>query len=510
MARSPGTGPYVAAIDQGTTGTRCMMFDAAGRVVAGAYAEHAQLTPQPGWVEHDADEIRDTTFSVVREALAQAGLAEHAAGRVAAIGVTNQRETSVVWERRTGRPVYRAIVWQDTRTHEACRALMERGLEPMIRSRTGLPVATYFSALKMAWILDHIPGARRHAERGDLCCGTMDSWLIWWLTGGPDGGVHVTDVTNASRTQLMDLRTRAWDPDLLALFGIPAAALPEIRLSSERYGETRSSGVFGRAVPVCGDLGDQQAAFVGQACYHPGDAKNTYGTGCFLLQHTGEVPLESRSGLLTTVGYAFPRGIAYALEGSVAVAGAAVQWLRDNLRIIGNAQETEAVAASVQDSGGVYFVPAFSGLFAPYWDMAARGVIVGLTRYVTRAHLVRATLEAICYQTRDVMEAMERDAGLRLGALKVDGGASRNDLLMQMQADILGVPVVRPIVNETTALGAACAAGLAVGMWESPEDLARHWIADRTFEPRTTASERDTGYAQWKRAVERARGWIAQ
>jgi glycerol kinase len=503
-----GGGPYVAALDQGTTGTRCIVFDAAGRARASAYAEHAQITPQPGWVEHDPEEIRDAAFRVVREALAQAGLAGGAAGRLAAVGVANQRETTVLWDRRTGRPVYRAIVWQDTRTREACRALADRGLEPMLRARTGLPVATYFSALKAAWMLDHVPGARAHAGRGDLCCGTIDSWMIWWLTGGPDGGVHVTDVTNASRTQLMNLRTRAWDPDLVALFGIPPACLPEIRLSSERYGETRAAGPFGAAVPVCGALGDQQAALVGQACYGPGDAKNTYGTGCFLLQHTGSAPVESHSGLLSTVAYALPQGAAYALEGSVAVAGAAVQWLRDQLGVIHSAQETEAAAASVADTGGVYFVPAFSGLFAPYWDMSARGAIVGLTRYATRAHLVRATLEAICYQTRDVVEAMARDSGLPLGALRVDGGASRNDLLMQLQADILGVPVVRPVVSETTALGAAYAAGLAQGVWDSLGAVSRHWAADRTFEPRRTARERDLGYAEWKRAVERARGWV--
>ncbi len=502
------TVPYVAAIDQGTTGTRCLVVDEAGRVAASAYAEHAQLTPHPGWVEHDAEEIRDTALRVAREALDRAGLTGSASRRVAAIGVANQRETAVLWDRRTGRPVYRAIVWQDTRTRAACQALIDRGLQPLIRSRTGLPVATYFSALKAAWMLEHVPGARAHAERGDLCFGTIDSWLIWWLTGGPDGGAHVTDPTNASRTQLMNLRAREWDPELLALFGIPAACLPEIRLSSERYGETRPDGPFGAGVPVCGDLGDQQAALVGQACTSPGDAKNTYGTGCFLLQHTGPDPVESRSGLLATVGYALPQATAYALEGSIAIAGAAVQWLRDNLGLIRSAAETEAVAASVADSGGVYFVPAFSGLFAPYWDMAARGTIVGLTRYATRAHLVRATLEAICYQTRDVVEAMARDAGRRPSALRADGGASRNDLLMQLQSDVLGIPVVRPAVSETTALGAAYAAGLAQGIWDSLGAVVRDRAADRTFTPRASEAQRDAGYAEWKRAVERARGWI--
>ena len=508
--RSPeGSGPLVAAIDQGTTGTRCILFDAAGRQRASAYEEHAQLTPQPGWVEHDPEEIWQKTVDVIRGALGQAGLADAAAGRLAAVGVTNQRETSVLWDRRTGRPLYRAIVWQDTRTRDACRALIDRGLEPSVRARTGLPVATYFSALKAAWILDHVPGVRAHAERGDVCFGTMDSWVIWWLTGGPAGGVHVTDATNASRTLLMNLQTRAWDDELLGIFRIPRAIIPEIRLSSDEYGATVPDGPFGAAVPVCADLGDQQAALVGQTCYRPGDAKNTYGTGCFLLEHTGDRPVPSRSGLLTTVAYALPRQTAFALEGSIAVAGAAVQWLRDNLGLIAAADDTESVAASVEDAGGIYFVPAFSGLFAPHWDMDARGVIVGLTRYVTRAHLVRATLEAICYQTREVLEAMERDAGIHLAALRVDGGASRNALLMQLQADILGVPVIRPTVSETTALGAAYAAGLSAGVWESLERLREQWQVERTFEPAWSADRREAGYAGWRRAVARARGWAA-
>jgi glycerol kinase len=503
-----GAGPYVAAIDQGTTGTRCILFDVSGRPVASAYAEHAQVTPQPGWVEHDPEEIWRTTVGVIRGALAGAGVTGSPAGRVAGIGITNQRETTVLWDRRTGRPVYNAIVWQDTRTRDACQAMEARGAGPMIRARTGLPIATYFSATKAAWVLDRIPGVRAHAERGDICFGTMDSWVIWWLTGGPGGGVHVTDATNASRTLLMDLRAREWDAHLLALFGIPGAVLPEIRLSSEVYGETRPDGPFGAAVPVCGALGDQQAALLGQACVHPGDAKNTYGTGCFLLQHTGTAPAESRGGLLSTVAYALPQGTAYALEGSVAVAGSAVQWLRDNLGVIASADETEALASSVPNTGGVYFVPAFSGLFAPYWDMTARGIMIGLTRFVTRAHLVRATLEAICFQTRDVVETMAQDTGARLTTLRVDGGASRNDFLMQLQADLLGVPVIRPVVSETTALGAAYAAGLAQGVWGSLEALARAWSVDRTFEPRLGAAERDARYAEWKRAVERARGWI--
>jgi glycerol kinase len=500
-------GPLVAAIDQGTTGTRCIIFDASGLPRARAYREHAQLTPQPGWVEHDPEEIWDATAAVVREALAQAGLSGEGIRRIAAVGVTNQRETTVLWDRRTGRPLYRAIVWQDTRTRPACQGLIDRGLEPVIRARTGLGVATYFSALKAAWILDHVPGVRAHAERGDVCFGTVDSWVIWWLTGGPAGGVHVTDPTNASRTSLMDLRARMWDDELLAIFNLPRAMLPEIRLSSERYGDTVPGGPFGAALPVCGDLGDQQAALVGQICYRPGDAKNTYGTGCFLLAHTGAQPVPSRSGLLTTMAYALPDGAAFALEGSIAIAGAAVQWLRDNLGLIRTAEETAAIAASVEDAGGVYFVPAFSGLFAPHWDMDARGTIVGLTRYVTRAHLVRATLEAICYQTREVLEAMERDAGIHFSALRVDGGASRNNVLMQLQADILGVPIIRPTVSETTALGAAYAAGLAAGVWDSLDAVRQHWKVDRMFEPGWSADRRDEGYAGWQRAVERSRGW---
>jgi glycerol kinase len=461
-------------------------------------------------VEHDADEVWAATAAVIRDALAKAGLSGEGTRRIATVGVTNQRETTVLWDRRTGRPLYRAIVWQDTRTRLACQTLIDRGVEPLVRSRTGLGIATYFSALKAAWVLDNIPGVRAHAERGDVCFGTMDSWMIWWLTGGPSGGVHVTDATNASRTLLMDLRTQAWDGELLAIFGVPHAMLPEIRSSSERYGDTAPDGPFGAAVPVCGDLGDQQAALVGQTCYRPGEAKNTYGTGCFLLAHTGARPVPSPSGLLTTIAYSLPKDVAFALEGSIAIAGAAVQWLRDNLGLIRSAEETEAVGASVEDAGGAYFVPAFSGLFAPHWDMDARGVIVGLTRYVTRAHLVRATLEAICYQTREVVEAMERDAGIRLSALRVDGGASRNNLLMQLQADILGVSVVRPTVSETTSLGAAYVAGLAAGVWDSLEGLRRQWKVDRTFEPEWSADRRDAGYAGWKRAVERSRGWMAQ
>lgn len=507
----------IAAVDQGTTGTRCIVFDEAGHPLASAYVEHRQLTPRPGWIEHDPEEIWAATARVVADALDRATAVPAPSSRetarrppLAAVGITNQRETVVVWDRVTGRPVYPAIVWQDTRTREACEALIRDGAAETIRSRTGLPVATYFSATKLAWILDRVPGARARAERGDLCAGTLDAWLIWRLTGGPDGGAHVTDPTNASRTMLMDLRTRAWAPELLGLFRVPAAVLPEIRPSSGRYGETRRDGPFAAAVPICAALGDQQAALVGQACCHPGDAKNTYGTGCFLLQHTGPEPAHSTAGLVSTVAYALPNDVAYALEGSIAIAGAAVQWLRDDLGIIRSADETADLAASVPDTGGAYFVPAFSGLFAPYWDMTARGAIVGLTRYVTRAHLARATLEAICYQTRDVVEAMQRDTGLPLRTLRVDGGASRNDVLLQLQADLLGLPVVRSAVGETTALGAAYAAGVAQGVWDSLEAAGAGWAADRIFEPAISAAARDERYAGWRRAVDRARGWTKE
>jgi glycerol kinase len=508
---APGA-PYVAAIDQGTTGTRCVLFDRAGQPVASAYAEHRQSVPRPGWVEHDPEEIWAAAARVTADALARVGDGPHGRSQpaVACLGVTNQRETIVVWDRRTGRPVYPAIVWQDTRTRDACDRLLRDGAGDRIRSRTGLPVATYFSAPKLAWILDHVPGVRAHAERGDLYAGTIDTWLIWQLTGGADRGAHVTDVTNASRTMLMNLETRTWDPDLLDLFHIPARLLPPIHPSSGRYGVTRRDGPLGAAIPVCGALGDQQAALVGQACFRPGDAKNTYGTGCFLLQHSGSEPVPSRAGLVATAAYAFPGHVGYALEGSIATAGAAVQWLRDDVGVIRTAEETAALAASVPDTGGAYFVPAFSGLFAPYWDMTARGAIVGLTRYVTRAHLVRATLEAICYQTRDVVEAMQHDTGLRPAALRVDGGATRNDVLMQLQADLLGIAVVRAAVRETTALGAAYAAGLAEGIWDSLETLGRPRAADRVFEPAMPAAARDERYAGWRRAVECARGWVAE
>ena len=499
---------YVGAVDQGTTGTRFMLFDDGGRVKASAYLEHRQITPRPGWVEHDATELWEKTVRVIRTAIAKAGVE---GADLRAIGVTNQRETTIVWDRRTGRPLYNAIVWQDTRTRDLCRRLAGAGLEAVVRRRTGLRIATYFSGPKLRWILDEVPGVRAAARRGDAIVGTVDSWLIWWLTGGPSGGVHVTDGTNASRTMLMDLRRMAWDRDLLDALKIPAAMLPAIRPSSDPdvYGFTSRSGPLRASVPVCGDLGDQQAALFGQACFRAGEAKNTYGTGSFLLLNTGPRPVRSRSGLLTTVAYSLGRGRrAYALEGSIAVTGAVVQWLRDNLHLIAEASETERLAGSVADAGGVVFVPAFSGLFAPHWDMDARGAILGLTRFVTREHLVRAALESICYQSREVVDAMARDSGIRLRRLKVDGGAVRNNLLMQLQADVLGVPVIRPVVEEATALGAAYAAGLAVGFWRSLEELRRHQRVDRVFQPRWDRRRREAGLRLWTRAVQRTRRWI--
>ena len=494
---------YAAAIDQGTTGTRFMLFDRTGHIVASQYEEHTQIYPQPGWVEHDAGEIWAKTRRVIGGALAESGIQPQ---EIAGIGVTNQRETTIVWDPATGEPLYHALVWQDTRTREICQQLVADGLEPTFRQKTGLPIATYFSGPKLKWMLDNVPGLRKKAEAGQAIFGNVDTWVIWNLTGA-----HITDVTNASRTMLMNLRALDWDDELLGILSIPRQMLPAIRPSSDPnfYGATRAEGPVGGALPVCGDLGDQQAALFGQTCYSPGEAKNTYGTGCFMLLNTGPEPVPSKSGLLTTVAYGLPSGATYALEGSIAITGAAVQWLRDNLGLIQNAAETETIAQSVDDAGGIYFVPAFSGLFAPYWDMDARGVLVGLTRYVTRAHIVRATLEAICYQTRDVLEAMRADSGINLTALKVDGGATVNNFLMQLQADVLGVPVVRPTVHETTALGAAYAAGLATGLWSGLDELRANWSVDRIFEPQWDEARREEAYAGWKKAVERSRGWMS-
>jgi len=499
---------YVAAVDQGTTGTRFMVFDHQGQVIASAYQEHKQIYPQPGWVEHDPLEIRDMTYRVMGTALADSAIQPQ---QLAGIGVTNQRETTIVWDRTTGQPLYNAIVWQCTRTRDICQDLIREGLEPMIRERTGLIVATYFSAPKIKWILDNVPGVREKAQEGRALFGNIDTWLIWNLTGGANGGAHITDYTNASRTMLMNLHTLDWDDELLKVFDIPRAMLPSIRPSSDYdfYGHTVAKGPLGARIPICGDLGDQQAALVGQTCFAPGEAKNTYGTGCFMLLNTGNDIVLSQSGLLTTVAYGLAPGqCTYALEGSIAITGAAVQWLRDNLGLIQDAAETEEIARSVEDAGGIYFVPAFSGLFAPYWDMDARGAILGLTRYVTRAHIVRATLEAICYQTREVLDAMRADAALELKSLKVDGGAVVNDFLMQLQSDILGVQVVRPNIRETTALGAAYAAGLACGLWKNADELRANWAVDRIFRPQWDEQKREAGYRGWRKAVQRTMHWM--
>ncbi|MCB2224152.1 MAG: glycerol kinase GlpK [Actinobacteria bacterium] len=489
---------YVGAIDQGTTSTRFVVLDGQGRLVAMDQQEHRQIYPKPGWVEHDASEIWERTGAVVEGALAAAGIT---AADLAAVGITNQRETTVLWDRETGAPAANAIVWQDTRTDALCRRLGGDEGPDRFRPVTGLPLATYFAGPKARWMLDHDDGLRRRAEAGEVAFGTIDSWLLWNLTGR-----HLTDVTNASRTLLMDLETLDWAPEIVDEIGLPASMLPEIAPSVAVYGEGR--GVLA-GVPIAGDLGDQQASVFGQACHAPGDAKNTYGTGCFMLLNTGERPVPSTHGLLTTVAYQIEgRPAVYALEGSVAIAGAGVQWLRDNLGLIADAAEVEALAASVDDNGGVYFVPAFSGLFAPYWRSDARGVVAGLTRYATAGHLARATLEATAYQTRDVLEAMEADAGVPLGSLKVDGGMVANRLLMQFQADLLGVPVVRPRIAETTALGAAYAAGLAVGFFDSLEQVAALWQEERRWEPAMEASERDRLLAGWAKAVERTLGWV--
>lgn len=489
----------IAAIDQGTTSTRCILFDRNGHALCRDQKEHAQIFPRPGWVEHDPEEIWANTGAVIAGALKKYG---GRAEDVVAAGITNQRETTVVWDRRSGKPLYNAIVWQDTRTEDLCAALAQDGGRDRFRAETGLPPATYFSGPKVRWILDNVPGARAAAERGDALFGTMDTFLLWRLTGGPDGGRHVTDVTNASRTLLLNLRTLDWDDAILRALDIPRAMLPEVRSSGEEYG--RATGALS-GVPLAGALGDQQAALVGQTCFAPGEAKNTYGTGAFLLMNTGTEPVPSEHGLLTSVGYRFGRApAAYVLEGSIAVTGALIQWLRDNLGLIRSAPEVEALANTVEDNGGVYFVPAFSGLFAPYWRAEARGLITGLTGYAHKGHIARAALEAAAFQTREVADAMEADSGVRLSELRADGGMAANDTLMRFQADILGVPVVRPVNLETTALGAAYAAGLAVGFWGGPEDLRAHAAVDRVFEPTMPEAERARLLAAWRRAVARA------
>jgi len=493
---------YVAAIDQGTTSTRCILFDHDGQAVSMAQKEHRQIYPKPGWVEHDPLEIWENTQEVVLSALQKAGLTST---DLVAVGITNQRETTIVWNRKTGKPYYNAIVWQDLRTDVICNELAKQGGQDRFRNRVGLPLATYFSGPKIRWILENVPEAKSGAKKGEALFGNIDTWLIWQLTGGVDGGVHVTDVSNASRTMLMNLETLTWDENICDILGIPQGMLPQIVPSSQIYGLARN--VLDK-VPVSGDLGDQQAALFGQACFNKGEAKNTYGTGCFMLLNTGSHPIQSRNGLLTTVGYKIgDLAAVYCLEGSIAIAGALVQWLRDNLKMIQKSSDVETLAQTVEDNGGIYFVPAFSGLFAPHWRSDARGVIVGLTRYITSGHIARAALEATAYQTREVLEAMETDSGVRLTTLKVDGGMVVNDLLMQFQADILNVPVVRPHVAETTALGAAYAAGLAVGYWQNQDELRNNWKALKQWMPNMSESERNRLYSGWKKAVERTLNW---
>jgi glycerol kinase len=496
---------YAAALDQGTTSTRCMIFNHSGEVVSVAQKEHEQIYPKPGWVEHDPKEIWARTQEVMDEALDSAGAS---ADDISGLGITNQRETTVVWDKNTGEPVMNAIVWQDTRTDKLVDELSRDGGQNRFAEQVGLPLATYFSGPKVRWILDNVDGAQEKADAGDLIFGNIDTWCIWNLTGGTDGGLHITDPTNASRTMLMDLRKLAWDDGIAGTIGVPTGMLPEIKASSEVYGEVRSGGKFD-GVKIAGDLGDQQAATFGQTCFDVGEAKNTYGTGNFLLLNTGTEAVTSKNGLLTTVGYKIGDNDAiYCLEGAIAITGALVQWLRDNLKMIKAAPEVEDLAKSVEDNGGCYIVPAFSGLFAPYWKSNARGVVAGLTRYVTAGHIARATLEATAYQSREVVEAMNQDSGVDLESLKVDGGMVGNDLLMQFQADLLGVPVIRPKVPETTSLGAAYAAGLATGMWNNEDELRENWIEDKRWEPQMDASKRDEYYKYWKRAVTKSFDWF--
>jgi len=490
---------FIGAIDQGTTSTRFFIFDKAGDRLAMHQLEHRQIYPRPGWVEHDPLEILDRMNTVIDKTMKSSGIV---ADQLAAIGITNQRETTLVWNRRTGKPYYNAIVWQDTRTEALCRDLAENDDMWCFRDRVGLPLSTYFSGPKVKWIIDNIDGVKAAVDAGDAVFGNMDTWLIWWLTGGPEKGVLVTDVTNASRTMLMNISSLQWDSEMMQRMEIPGSMVPEIRSSSEVYGHTDSNGVFGARIPISGDLGDQQAALFGQTCFTPGDAKNTYGTGCFLLMNTGEKLIQSECGLLTTPAYRIgSQPAVYALEGSIAIAGSLVQWVRDNLGLIGSSEEIEILAQTVEDSGGIYFVPAFSGLFAPHWRSDARGIISGLTHYNHKGHIARAALEACAYQAREIFEAMETDSGIRLNELKVDGGMTRNDLLMQFQADILDVPVIRPKNQETTVLGAAYAAGLAVGFWSDLAELKIHWSEDRHWDPKMDEQTRATLYDGWKKAI---------
>jgi glycerol kinase len=495
---------YIGAIDQGTTSSRFIVFDRSGRIVSSAQREHEQIYPKAGWVEHDSKEIWRRTQEVVQEAMEARGLGP---ADLAAIGVTNQRETAVVWHRKSGEPIHNAIVWQDTRVAQAVTEFAAHGGQDRYRAKTGLPLATYFSGLKIRWILENVAGARAQAETGDLLFGNIDTFLIWHLTGGVDGGVHVTDVSNGGRTQLMNIETLQWDRDILKDFAIPIQMLPKIASSSELYGAAKLPSIAG--VAISGDLGDQQAALVGQACFQPGEAKNTYGTGCFMLMNTGEKVVHSNCGLLTTVAYKLgARPACYALEGSVAITGALVQWLRDNLGLIERSSDIEALARTVSDNGGVYFVPAFSGLYAPYWKESARGVIAGLTRFVNKGHLARAVLEATAFQVREVVDAMAKDSGITLDVLRADGGMVINDLLMQFQSDILAKPVVRPMVKEITALGAAYAAGLAVGFFHDTVELVANWAVDRRWEPQMDEESRERLYRCWKKAVTRSFDWM--
>ena len=496
----PLKGELIGALDQGTTSTRFILFDRAGAIVASAQKEHAQIYPQAGWVEHDPREILANTLAVIDQAVTNANVRS---SQIAAIGITNQRETTVVWDKATGEPIYNALVWQDTRVHPAVQRMTQDGGQDRFRARTGLPLSTYFSGLKIAWILDNVEGARRRAEAGELLFGNIDTFLLWNLTNRK---VHATDVTNAGRTQLMDLATLDWSPELLEAFAIPRAMLPEIRSSAEHFGDLTGTALDG--VPIFSILGDQHAALVGQTCFTPGQLKNTYGTGCFLLMNTGTKPTTSKSGLLTTMGYKFGKQPAvYALEGSIAVTGALVQWLRDNLNMIATSPEIEALANTVPDNGGVYFVPAFSGLYAPYWKDSARGVIAGLTRYANKGHIARAVLEATAFQTRDVVEAMQIDSGIPLCQLRTDGGMVSNDTLMQIQSDLLGCEVIRPSMRETTALGAAYAAGLACGIYSDQNELAANNAIDRTWSPQMDEAERERRYRKWKKAIERSFDW---
>ncbi|MGL4629933.1 MAG: glycerol kinase GlpK [Leadbetterella sp.] len=493
----------IASIDQGTTSTRCIFFDKKGQIVSVAQKEHKQIYPQPGWVEHDPDEIWKNTLEVIAKARINK---EIKIQDILACGITNQRETTVVWNKHTGKPYYNALVWQDTRVGKTVEEFEKSHGSAFFREKTGLPLATYFSGLKLQWLIHNVEGLREDAEKGDALFGNMDTFIVWHLTGGVDGGLHITDVTNASRTQLMNIQTIQWDDELLGLLGIPKAMLPSIKPSSMQYGKIKSEAMSD--VVISGILGDQQAALVGQTCFQPGEAKNTYGTGCFMLLNTGSKAIPSKSGLLTTVAYQFEgQPVHYALEGSVAMAGALVQWLRDNLGIIKNSSDVQTLAATVDDNGGAYFVPAFSGLYAPYWENSARGIIAGLTRYVNKGHIARAVLEATAFQTLDVLEAMEKDAGINLSSLRVDGGMVVNELLMQFQADMVKVPVIRPKMIETTALGAAYAAGMAVGFWENFDDLVLNWGVDKSWKPAMEADKRSTLVKGWHKAIQRSMNW---